>query len=63
MVGLEPLLRSHADPLVRRLAFGVLMVVTQEWDASALALLEQYRADESPLVASAAQFSFPTSEM
>lgn len=59
---LESLLRSHADPLVRRLALGLLLAATQDWNDAARMVLEQYRADASPLVASAAQFSFPTSE-
>ena len=62
---LEEALRSSPDPRLRRLALAALVGLAgspQGWDDARLACLHQYRADPAPLVAAAAQFTFPPGE-
>ena len=59
---LEMALTKNDDERLRRLALAALVAQTQRapgWSDEAIARLEQYRHDPSPLVAEAAQFTFP----
>ena len=62
--------RDHPHELLRRLALETLILTTFNadgqsamWSAAQLELLERYRTDVSSVVASAAQFTFPNSEL
>ncbi len=67
-IGLDHLgaaLGSSPDPRLRRLALAALVAragVGAGWDARRLARLQAFRDDPSPLVAAAAQFTFPPDE-
>jgi hypothetical protein len=61
---------EHENELIRRLALEVLILSASNpyrnnagWTNEQLELLDQYRRDPSHLVAAAAQFTFPTSEL
>ena len=63
---LESALSTHADERLRRLALAALVALTSTpsgWTDALLARLQAYRADPSPLVAAAAQFTFPPGEL
>ncbi len=62
---LELALASHPEEGLRRLALAALVVrasLPQGWNEDCLRRLRAYRQDRSPLVAAAAQFTFPTDE-
>ncbi len=62
---LETSLSQQADERLRRLGLAALVALANPargWDDALLARLHQYRDDPSPLVASAAQFTFPPGE-
>ena len=57
--------RSDLNPALRRLGLALLIGNTKPpfgWNAERRAILEQYRQDPDPLVASVAQFTFPPDE-
>lgn len=61
LTGLESALASSEDERLRRLALAALIVQAEEssgWSDEAVARLEVYRQDPSPLVAEQAQFTF-----
>lgn len=61
----EDALARHPDDRLRRLAVAALVARAGHgpgWDADRLARLHAYRDDPSPLVAAAAQFTFPAEE-
>jgi hypothetical protein len=65
VAALELEFSQHADDLMRRLGLAMLTGLAappRGWNAPYRARLEAYRADPSPLVASAAQFIFPPDE-
>lgn len=63
---IEAALAPAGDERLRRLALAALRAATGTkrlgWTAERLARLRAYRADQSPLVAEAAQFTFPPNE-
>ncbi len=62
---LEEALARHRDERPRRLALAALVALAQAprgWDGARLRRLEGYRRDPAPLVAAAAQFTFPPLE-
>jgi hypothetical protein len=64
LVDLEAALATSSDQRLRRLALAVLVAQFQRgWDDERLARLNSYRSDSSPLVAAAAQFTFPPAEV
>ncbi len=61
---LEATLATTSDERLRRLALAALVTQSQRgWDDKLLARLNSYRRDSSPLVAAAAQFTFPPAEV
>ncbi len=65
LTAVEVALAREADPRLRRVALAALVAYSQPprgWDAERVARLQHYRADPSPLVAAAAQFTFPPEE-
>jgi hypothetical protein len=58
---LEAALSGSADDRLRRVALEALTALADArgWDAERLARLDRFRQDASPLVAAAAQFTFP----
>ena len=63
VVRLDTLLGQVADERLRRLGLAALLASAERdgWSAGHLERLTAYRADPAPLVASAAQFTFPPS--
>ena len=62
---LERALSGSDDPRLRRLALAALVAQAKYppgWTAARRARLEAYREDPAPLVAGAAQFTFPPDE-
>ncbi len=62
---LEEALAQHRDERLRRLALAALVAQAQAprgWDEARLRRLQGYRRDPTPLVAAAAQFTFPPLE-
>jgi hypothetical protein len=65
LTALETSLAGASDPRLRRLALAALVAQAQPprgWDPERLARLQHYGADPVPLVAAAAQFTFPPEE-
>jgi len=65
LAAVETRLRGEADPRLRRIALAALIAQAQAprgWDTERLARLQSYRADPTPLVAAAAQFTLPLDE-
>jgi hypothetical protein len=63
---LERTLAVAGDDRLRRFGLAALVAIAdagQGWDADRLARLHAYRADRSPLVAEAAQFTLPSEEV
>src|SRR5262249_33743077 len=59
---IEMALAASPDERLRRIGFAALLAQTSKtstWDDDQIARLRSYRADTSPLVAAAAQFTFP----
>ncbi len=57
--------RGDFNPLLRRFGLDILIGSTKSplgWNSGTRALLETYRSDPEPLVAGAAQFTFPPAE-
>lgn len=62
----EMTLSQQDDAQLRRLALAVLVTAANSpsgWTEELIARLHEYRADPSPLVAAAAQFTFPPGEL
>lgn len=62
---MEEALRVHPDPMLRRIGVAVLkdlVTAPRGWTDRDLEVLNVYRNDPSPLVAEAAQFTFPVRE-
>lgn len=62
MLRLELKLAASADEDLRRLALAALIAQSKQaqgWSDKAIARLQKYREDPSPMVAEAAQFTFP----
>jgi hypothetical protein len=62
---LEATLSTAPDERLRRIALAALIAASQSphgWSNERLARLEIYRSDSAPLVAAAAQFTFPPAE-
>ncbi len=65
MQGLEGALATHADERLRRIGLAALVSLSRMpagWTEEHLQKLRRYREDPSPLVAAAAQFTFPPGE-
>jgi hypothetical protein len=65
LAAFERALAEESDPRLRRVALAALVARAQPprgWDTERLVRLQHYRADSAPLVAAAAQFTFPPSE-
>lgn len=63
---LESVLASSQDEKLRRIALAALVALGNSptgWTGERLERLRTYRADPSPLVASAAQFTLPSEEL
>ncbi len=63
---LEAALAAQADERLRRIALAALIAQSSDhrrWDAERLARLRVFRADASPMVAGAAQFTLPVEEL
>ena len=63
LLELEMILAASTDERLRMLALGALIAQSKQssgWSDEAIARLENYRNDPSPLVAEVAQFTFVT---